>query len=164
MTGRRSASSSDGRSRPPRPRLVLLDTNALFLPFTAGIDLDAEIRRWDPSATIAVPTGARGELDRLAARGVPFAGAARALAGGFPEFPTERRGDTGLLELARGRAAAVVTADRALAERLRTAGVTVLAPRDRARLSALSPRPSRERPGRRAARATVKKRPRLARR
>ncbi len=163
MTGRRSASSSAGRSPRPGRRLVLLDTNALLLPFTAGIDLRAEVRRWDAAAVVAVPTGARGELDRLVARGVRFAVAARALAASFPELPTDRRGDAGLLELARERGAAVVTADRGLGRRLRAAGVPVLTPRDRNRLTALGPRPGPKRPVRSAGRATVKKRPRLGR-
>jgi rRNA-processing protein FCF1 len=138
--------------RAPRP-VVLLDANALFLPFTEGVDLVAEVRRWDDGARLAVPTSVRREVDRLHAQGVPLAGLAARLAADLPPVVAPGRGDDALFAVAvRGRAA-VLTADRALRDRLVAAGVVVLVPRDRGRIE-----PFR----RRSRAATVKSRPPLA--
>lgn len=163
MTGNRSGSSFAVRSPRARARdLVLVDTNALFLPFTAGLDLAGEVARARPGARIAVPDAVLDELDDLVARGVPSASAARELAGTFARIASSAPGDPGVLRLARARRAVVVTADRELRRRLLAAGLTVLHPRDRTRLTESRPPPS-ARPGP-SPRATVKKRPRLARR
>ena len=135
-TGKPSGSSSSGRSgpRPRRAPLVLVDTNALFLPFTGGLGLEEEIGRWVPGARIAVSQSVVGELDRLVARGVPNAVVARALASRFERVPSEESGDSALLAVARRRRAAVVTADRGLRDRLVAAGLTVYIPRVGGRL------------------------------
>ncbi len=114
---------------------MLLDTNALFLPFRAGLELVAEVERLLPGAELVVPETALSELDRLVTRGLPQAGAVRRFATGFRTVPARGRGDTAVLHAAAELGAWVVTADRLLSERLRRAGVGVLAPRDRARLT-----------------------------
>ncbi len=86
-----------------------------------------------------VPTSVRGELDRLVARNAPGAAAARALAQRFPALPAVGRGDAAVLRAAVQQKASVVTADRALRERLRQQGVPVLYPRDRHRLELFDP-------------------------
>ena len=116
---------------------MLLDTNALYLPFRVGLDLVAEVERLLPGARPSVPAPVLGELDRLEARGVEHARAARALAGQFPSLAGAGRGDAGVLAAATRLGASVVTADRRFAERLRRAGVAVLIPRDRNRLHLL---------------------------
>jgi rRNA-processing protein FCF1 len=68
--------------------LVVLDANALFWPFTHGVRFDEELARVFPSgARIAVASTALAELEGLAARRVPDAEAAKALAARYPSFP-----------------------------------------------------------------------------
>ncbi len=81
-----------------------------------------------------VATSALAELDRLVARNIPHASAARSLANRWPPFPVRGRGDAGVLAAATGKGAVVATSDRAFQARLRAHGVAVLAPRDRSRL------------------------------
>lgn len=162
-TASSSASSSDGRSVTDLgPRVVLADANAFFLPLTSAVDLDREVRRLAPAARLAVAASTLAELDRLAARRVPGAGAARELAARLPVVPSPGRGDAGLLRVAVTQRAWVVTADRELQERLLGSGVTVLVPRERSRLALRRPgtSPPRATPGRRA---TVKNGPRVVR-
>jgi rRNA-processing protein FCF1 len=152
--------------------VVLLDTNALFLPFRAGLPLVDEVARWWPGTPIAVAGPVLRELDRLVERRAPQAAAARAFARGFRAVPGDGRGDAALLRVALSLAAPVVTADRALAVRLRAAGLPVLVPRDRTRLELRPGRPPRVTGAgagasrglqRRRARGTVKSRARLER-
>ncbi|HEV2165701.1 MAG TPA: hypothetical protein VGS23_01785 [Thermoplasmata archaeon] len=139
-TGKRSGSSSGGRS-PRGTALVLLDTNALFLPFTSPLRLEAAVERAVGPARLVVPISVLGELHRLAERGVPNAGAAFEMAVRFPLAATDRRGDEGVRESARRLKASVATSDRALRDRLLHDGVRVLFPRGRAGLVAVPPRP-----------------------
>jgi hypothetical protein len=143
---------------------VVLDTNALFLPFRGGFALDREIERILPGAELILPGAVLAEVDRLAARGVRLASAAREWARQFRVVPTRGRGDQAVVEAAVRERAFVVTADRALTQLLLDRGVFVLTPRDRTRLhwAAVRPRPSTS-PGARRRRpaATVKKRSRL---
>ncbi len=152
MTGRPSGSSWHGRRPSGRPT-VLLDANALFLPFTQGIDLDREVGRWQPGARLLVPDAVRRELEELEARGTRGAPLARGLAARFERCASPGRGDDALFAAAQRLGAAVVTADRALRDRLAEAGLVVLVPRDRGRLTPFQ---------RRARRATVKNRSPLA--
>ena len=138
-----------------------MDTNALLLPFRSRFPLIAEIERLTAPAQIAVSTGVLAELDRLAARRVAFAVAARAWADRFPTMRTARRGDFGLLELAVRRRASVVTSDRVLRRRLLLAGVPVLSPRGEGRLVETPPGRTVSTEGR-PRRATVKNGPPLA--
>jgi rRNA-processing protein FCF1 len=113
---------------------VLLDANALLLPFRERFPLRAELEQLRPGAELVVPVSVLRELDALVERGVREAEPARELARTFRALPTSGRGDVGILRAAVETGAWVATADRALARRLAAAGVTVLAPRDRARL------------------------------
>ncbi|HTP53832.1 MAG TPA: hypothetical protein VML94_02565 [Thermoplasmata archaeon] len=135
--------------------MVLLDTNALLLPFRGQFDLSGEVERVVPGAELAVPGSVLGELDRLIARGVRSAGAARDHARRYRVIATQERGDAAVQAVAVAEGALVLTADRAFVLRLRAAGVSVLVPRDRSRLELLLGRPSPIRA------ATVKKRARL---
>jgi rRNA-processing protein FCF1 len=118
-----------------------------MLPVRTRFPLVTEVGRIRPGARLLVLSSVLSELDRLGARGVPGARAAAAFAKTFPVVPTGSRGDPAIVEEAVRRHAWVVTADRALAERLRRAGVSVLVPRDRHRLElhrARSPTPGTE--------------------
>ncbi len=115
---------------PPAGRpWVLLDTNALFLPFTRRFPLEAEVQRLMEGARIGVPQSVHGELRRLEARGGAHARAARLFADRFPSLPTDLHGDDALESLARELGAWVVTSDRALRTRLEAQGLGVLFPR-----------------------------------
>jgi rRNA-processing protein FCF1 len=131
---------------------VLLDANALLLPVRAHFPLESEVDRIRPGAHLVVPSSVVDELAGLVARGVAGARAAFALAQRFSMLAVPGRGDMAVLEAAVRHGAWVVTADRALAERLRRRGVNVLVPRDRhhlelhrGRAPAPSPPPSRPR-------------------
>ncbi len=113
--------------------LVVLDTNALILPFELGLDLLSEIERELGRCRVVVPEAVLAELRSMAAD-VPDARAALRYAQRFESVPTEGRGDEAVLELAVRERAVVVTADRALLERLRAAGLRALRPRERHRL------------------------------
>lgn len=113
---------------------MLLDANALMLPIRTQFPLQKEVDRIRPGALLLVPSSVLHELDRLADRGVRGARAAVVLARGFPVVVATGRGDAGIVDAALRHHAWVVTADRALAEHLRTRGVSVLVPRDRHRL------------------------------
>ncbi|MCI4325610.1 MAG: hypothetical protein L3K00_07000 [Thermoplasmata archaeon] len=139
--------------------LVLADTNAMFWPFTHGVRFAPELQRLLPGGTrLLVPSSASEELGRLERRGVEGAKLARSLAETLPTLPVHGRGDSAIFDAALAHDAVVATADRALAERLRSAGRAVIVPRDRSRLELLAPRP------RAAVRATVKARPSVRRR
>jgi rRNA-processing protein FCF1 len=120
---------------PARARAkVLLDANALMLLVRARFPLVPEVDRIRPGALLLVPSSVLAELDRLAGRGVAGARAAVSLARAFAVLPTTGRGDAAIVEAAVRHRAWVVTADHALASRLRARGVSVLVPRDRHRL------------------------------
>ncbi|HEY6238069.1 MAG TPA: hypothetical protein VIZ68_02645 [Thermoplasmata archaeon] len=137
MTGRPSGSPSADRESPPAsaPEVVFLDANAFFLPLSTGFPLEEEVRRWAAPARVVVWSGTIAELERLGRRSVPRAEAALALARRFPVVESSGRGDQGLMELAARSNAWVVTSDRRFCERLVGEGVTVLFPRERARLA-----------------------------
>ena len=125
--------------------IVLVDANALLLPFTVRFRLEQEIDRQVDGARVAVPSSVLGELDRIASRGNVNARAAREFARRFEEVPTDHQGDDALVQLGRQLHAWVLTGDRALRKRLLEAGVPVLFPRGKTHLDrAVSPpRPAR---------------------
>ena len=113
---------------------MFLDTNALFLPVRVGFPLEREVDRLAPGAELVVLSSTVRELDRLVARATPGAPAARALAERYRRIEGAGRGDTAVVRAAGRWSAGVVTADRALRQRLMAAGADVLYPRDRHRL------------------------------
>lgn len=91
---------------------MVLDTNALFLPITTSMRLEDAAERLLGPVRFVVPTSVTGEWRGLADRAVP-ARAASALADGFEQVTTEKRGDAGVAEVAHRLGAWVITADRA---------------------------------------------------
>jgi rRNA-processing protein FCF1 len=137
-----TARHSESRSAAPdvpsaRGRTVLLDANVLFLPFSSGTDLEAETVRLLENASLAVPSTVFEELRRLAGEGVPLAEAALALALQLPSIPNTGSGDDAILRLAQEGGYVVATADAQFRGKLIKAGIDVLAPRDRTRLTLL---------------------------
>lgn len=125
----------------------------MVLAFREGLNLASEVGRLAPGAQLAVPASVLRELETLESRSVAGARPAREWAQRLPVVPTTGHGDEAIVALARTTGAIVITADRALRDRLSELGLRVLEPRDRVRLTAHR---------RRAGAATVKNRPRLA--
>ncbi|MFQ5920159.1 MAG: PIN domain-containing protein [Thermoplasmata archaeon] len=118
------------------PPLVLLDANALMMPFQFALDLEDELVRLLGEYRAAVPTSVVRELEDLAPSN-STAKAALQLASRFPVMAVEGEGDDALLALARAEGAAVLTNDRALRRRLREADLPVIYLRERSRLEAV---------------------------
>jgi rRNA-processing protein FCF1 len=130
----------------------VLDTNVLFLVVQRGFPLEGEIDRLLPGARIVLPSSAARELRDLVERRTVGAAAAREVAARYPVVRTARSGDDGVVDAAVRARARVVTADRALQQRLVERGIDVLVPRDRTRLQirrGAGPAGSERRPGHR---------------
>ncbi|MGC2289666.1 MAG: PIN domain-containing protein [Thermoplasmata archaeon] len=135
--------------------MVLVDANALLLPFTSHFRLEEEIYGQVDGARILVPSSVLGELERVANRGNASARAAREFARRFEIAPTEAQGDAALVDLGRRLRAWVLTGDRELRTRLLEAGVPVLFPRGKSHLDrAVSPRQPVPTPRRRKRRSS----------
>ena len=113
--------------------LVLLDTNALLMPFQMGLDVEGEVERVMGRCRIAVPEICLAEL-RAMKDDVKDGPAALRFAERFEVGPTEGLGDDAIVDAARRTGAVVVTGDRGLIKRLRREGLKVLRPRQRKRL------------------------------
>lgn len=103
-------------------QLVLLDANALLMPFQFRVNLESELRRLLGDPAIAVPTPVVSELRILSERD-RNAKAALRLANRYRTMEAAGSADDALLDLAVQHGAAVVTLDQPLLERLRAAGV-----------------------------------------
>ncbi len=97
-------------------RAVVLDTNALLMPFEAKLNLDLELRRLLGECRVVVPGPMVGELKKCGAK---HSKAAIALARKYEILPTKSSGDDAIIELARELDAYVVTNDKELRARLR---------------------------------------------
>lgn len=102
---------------------VVLDTNALMMPFQFKLNIDKEIARLLGDVDILVPTSVVEELSRLTSR---EAKAALALSAKYQVVETSMSGDDGVIDVARRRRAAVVTNDRGLIGRLTEMGMPVV--------------------------------------
>jgi len=94
---------------------VVLDTNALLMPFEFTLNLDLELQRLVGNCEVYVPGPVIGELKRSRSK---FARAALSLARKYRLAETGTQGDEGVIETARKLDAYVVTNDRALRARL----------------------------------------------
>ncbi len=105
------------------PKAIVLDANALMMPFQFNVNLDRELKRLLGDLPIFVPSSVLGEL----ARSLDPAGkAALALARKYPIVETELSGDDAVIGIARDRSAAVVTNDKGLIGRLRAERIPVI--------------------------------------
>ena len=123
----------DGGGSEDELPLVLLDTNALLMPFQTGLDLEGEILREMGRCRIAVPEVVIAEL-RTMGPSLRDGRAALKLAERFDVLETEGLGDDAIVDLARTTGGIVVTGDRGLIKRLRAEGLKVLRPRQMRRL------------------------------
>lgn len=104
------------------PRVVL-DTNALLLPFERSINIDAQLRSLLGECQVFVPGPIVGELKRSSNKHAP---AALRLLARYTIEDTQASGDKAVIELAERLGAYVVTNDRALIERLRQRRIKVI--------------------------------------
>lgn len=98
---------------------VVLDANALIMPFDSSINLDDELERVIGNPDIYVPSSVIDELRRLKRKD------ALKLAERYPEIDVEGTKDTGVLEAAEKLDSIIVTNDRGLLERARKKGIPV---------------------------------------
>lgn len=108
-------------------RAVVLDTNALMMPFQFNVNIDKEIERLLGGARVIVPSCVIEELDEL---NTPEAKGARRLSERYEIVEVEEKGDKGVLEAARRLGAAVVTNDQEFIEILRKSSVPVIRMRE----------------------------------
>lgn len=105
------------------PKAIVLDANALLMPFQFKLNLDLELRRLFGEMPVFVPSSVLGELANTADRNGK---AALALARRYQIVETEMRGDDAVLSIAEERSAAVVTNDRELIGRLKERRIPVI--------------------------------------
>lgn len=110
---------------------VLLDTNALLMPFEFSLNLDLELRSLLGDCDIYVPGPVIGELKRSKSK---YARAALALASKYPIHNTSIQGDAGVIQAAKDLDALVVTNDAPMRKKLRQSGIKVIYLRSRSHL------------------------------
>ncbi len=102
---------------------MVLDTNALLMPFQFSINLDSELDRLLGESRMVVPRPVIGELKRS---GSKFSRSALALARKYEVVDTEEIGDEAITEVALRLSAHVVTNDRELISELKEKGVKTI--------------------------------------
>ncbi len=104
---------------------VILDTNALMMPFEFKLNIDLELQRLLGAPECMVPSCVMGELKKLA-RDNRHARAALKLASKYPVVEVESPGDSGVIEAAKKTGGYVLTNDRGLIRRLRNEKLGVI--------------------------------------
>ncbi|MGB1586344.1 MAG: PIN domain-containing protein [Thermoplasmatota archaeon] len=109
--------------------MLVVDTNALLLPFRDGTDLQGEVERLLGAVTWVVPSCVLDELNVLAEGNGKDARAAKMalqLATSWQHEATSLPGDDGVLEVATRLGAAVLTDDKRLVAEAKQRGLRVL--------------------------------------
>lgn len=102
---------------------IVLDANALMMPFQFKVNLDMELTRLFGDLPIVVPRSVLGELSNSRD---PAGKGALALARKYEIVETSLRGDDAVLDVAKRMSAAVVTNDRGLIRRLSAENIPVV--------------------------------------
>ena len=102
---------------------VVLDTNALLMPFEMKMNLTISVERLLGEVEFVVPGPLSGVLKHLDNK---YAPAALQLARKYEIVPTEATGDNSVIELALQRNAFVLTNDKILRGRLRKLGISLI--------------------------------------
>lgn len=102
---------------------VVLDTNALLMPFEMRMNLDLSVQNLLGEVDFLVPGPLIGELKHLDNK---YARAALELARRYEIVPTEETGDNAVIELALKTGAYVLTNDKFLRSRLRKLKVPLI--------------------------------------
>ncbi len=112
------------------PTHVVLDANALIMPFERRVRLDPELTRLLGSYEPVVPESVLKELATLAATGkgatARNAKAALTLATRYKFVDAKKRGDAGVLEVARALDAILLTNDKELRGLARSEGLRTI--------------------------------------
>ncbi len=101
---------------------IVLDANALMMPFQFPVNLDAELRRLVGDSEIFVPSSVANELRRLS-KGSRVAKAALELSEKYEQVEVRMKGDEAVIEAAASLGAAVVTNDARLLVKLKERGI-----------------------------------------
>ena len=104
---------------------VVLDANALMMPFEYGINLDSELERLVGEADIYVPSCVIGEIEKLSKRRWE-AKAALKLLKKYKICETNCMGDEGVVDCGERMRAIVVTNDEGLQQKLRKKGIRII--------------------------------------
>lgn len=112
------------RSVSGRP-VVILDANALLMPFQFRVNLDLELERLVGECEVIVPSSVLGELRKLEAT-TKGAKAALSLAQKYTIIEVEGSGDASLISLASDRNGIVVTNDKVLIDELKQSRIPVI--------------------------------------
>jgi len=120
-------------------RAVVLDTNALMIPYQSGINIEKEITRLLGICRIIVPSSVVEEMERLANEDGGTGRAAKLGLSiikkrGFRIMETENKGDDGVLETALKMESAIVTNDKELQKRAKEMNLPIIYPRGENRL------------------------------
>lgn len=102
---------------------VVLDTNALLMPFEMKMNLDISVMRLLGDVEFVVPGPLIGELKHLDNK---YAKAALELARRYEIIPTEEKGDKAVIELALRTGGYVLTNDKELRGKLRKLKVPLI--------------------------------------
>lgn len=102
---------------------VVLDTNALLMPFEMNINLTTSVERLIGEFKFVVPSPLIGELKHF---GGKYANVALHLARRYEIVSTEASGDDSVIELAVRKNAFVLTNDKMLRNRLRSIGIPLI--------------------------------------
>jgi len=104
---------------------VLLDTNALMMPFEVNINLERELDRLLGAYEILVPSSIIDELKKLSEKD-KAASSALKLAERYTVINTSKKGDFSIVHLAKELKAVVVTNDKILRKILRNEGIQLI--------------------------------------
>ena len=122
---------------PPRSRAtpVVLDANALMMPFQFSINIDLELERLLGAFEMVVPSSVIVELERLATRqNASEAKGALRLAAKYRTHAIEGTRDDAVLAAAVELGAVLLTNDAGLRRRARAAGLRTICLRGRSHL------------------------------
>jgi len=126
-------SLNPGQDAPAAMPKVVLDANALMMPFQFGLNLSAEIERLLGECEVYVPSSVRSELKSLSSKD-RVAKAALELSERFAKVETKAKGDDSIVEAAIALDAAVVTSDAELLQKLKEKGIRRIRLRSRSHL------------------------------
>ncbi len=105
-------------------KAIVLDANALLMPFQFNIHIDQELRRLFGDIPVVVPSSVLGELAN--ATGQEREGRSSRSPGSTRSWRPGFGGDDAVIDVAERFSGAVVTNDRELIRRLRARGIRVV--------------------------------------
>jgi rRNA-processing protein FCF1 len=107
---------------------VILDTNALLMPFQFKLNIDSELTRLLGQYEIIIPSSVTDELKRLerSDKRTAYIKPALILANNFEIRPTTELGDRAVFLMAVELQAIVVTNDKELKNRLHSEGIQTI--------------------------------------